>query len=55
MALLLDLYLSHDKLAEAKEMLQVLKTTNPEFVLDKFKVIKMAESIAKNSSSESKS
>lgn len=55
MVLLLDLYLNYDKLAEAKEILQELKTANPDFVLDKYKIIKMTESIAKNESIESKS
>lgn len=55
MVLLLDMYLNCGKLAEAKEILQKLKTSNPEFVLDKYKIIKMTESIAKNESIESKS
>lgn len=55
MVLLLDMYLNHDKLAEAQEIYQQLKTTDPEFVLDKYKVIKMTESIAKNNSIESES
>lgn len=55
MVLLLDMYLNFGKLAEAKEILQELKTSNPEFVLDKYKIIKMTESIAKNESIESKS
>lgn len=55
MVLLLDMYLNCGKLAEAKEILQELKTSNPEFVLDKYKIIKMTESIAKNESIESKS
>lgn len=55
MVLLLDLYLNCGKLAEAKEILQELKTSNPEFVLDKYKIIKLTESIAKHESIESKS
>lgn len=54
MVLLMDLYLNHDKLAEAREIYDQLKT-DPEFVLDKFKVIKMTETIAKMDSIESKS
>lgn len=55
MVLFLDLYLNSDKLAEANEIYQELKTMNPNFVLDKYKVIKMAEVIAKIESVESKS
>lgn len=54
MVLLLDLYLNYDKLAEAKDVFQQLKTADPEFVLDRYKVIKMTESIARNDSVESK-
>lgn len=54
MVLLMDLYLNHNKLAEAKKMYDQLKT-NTDFVLDKYKVVKMAETIAKMDSIESKS
>jgi len=54
MVLLLDLYLNYDKLAEAKDIFQQLKTADPEFVLDRYKVIKMTESIARIESVESK-
>lgn len=54
MVLLLDLYLSCDKLAEAKDIFQQLKAADPEFVLDRYKVIKMTESIARNDSADSK-
>ncbi|CAH1737969.1 unnamed protein product [Aphis gossypii] len=47
MVLLIDLYLNHNKLAEAKQIFHELKTNNPEFTLDKFKVIKMTEVIAR--------
>lgn len=55
MVLLLDLYLNHDKLAEAKEIFQQLKVLDSNFVLDKYKVIKMAEIIVKTENFESKS
>jgi len=53
MVLLIDMYLNHNKLDEAKQILQELKN-NPEFILDKFKVVKMAELIAKTDGIESK-
>lgn len=55
MVLLLELYLNNDKLAEAKDIYEQLKTANTEFVLDRYKVIKMTETIAKIDSIESKS
>lgn len=55
MVLLLDLYLNYDKLVEAKEIFQQLKANNSEFVLDKYKVIKMTETIARTDSVESES
>jgi len=55
MFLLIDLYLNHNKLAEAKQIFHEIKTNNPEFTLDKFKVIKMAEVIAKSDGVEGKS
>jgi len=54
MVLLMDMYLNHNKLEEAKKIFHELKTNNSEFVLDKFKVIKMTEVIAKTDSVESK-
>lgn len=47
MVLLIDMYLNHNKLDEAKQILHELQTNNSEFILDKFKVIKMTELIAK--------
>lgn len=55
MVLLIDMYLNHNKLAEAKQVFHELKTNNSDFVLDKFKVIKMAEVIAKTEGVESRS
>lgn len=55
MVLLIDLYLNHNKLAEAKQIFHELKTNNPEFTLDKFKVIKMTEVIARTDGIEGKS
>ncbi|XP_025193243.1 leucine-rich PPR motif-containing protein, mitochondrial [Melanaphis sacchari] len=52
MVLLLDVFLNHNKLTEAKQIFNELKTNNPEFTLDKFKVIKMTEVIAKTDSVE---
>lgn len=54
MVLLLDMYLNHNKLDEAKQIFHELKTNNSEFILDKFKVIKMTELIARTESIESK-
>lgn len=54
MVLLVDMYLNLNKLDEAKQILHELKTNNPEFILDKFKVVKMAELIAKTDGIESK-
>lgn len=54
MVLLIDMYLNHNKLDEAKQIFHELKTNNSEFILDKFKVIKMTELIAKIESIESK-
>jgi len=48
------MYLNHSKLDEAKQIFHELKTNNSEFILDKFKVIKMTELIAKLESIESK-
>lgn len=53
MVLLLDLYLNHDKLVEAKEIFQQLKANDSGFILDKYKVIKMTETIARTDSVES--
>lgn len=53
MVLLLDLYLNHNKLVEAKEIYQTLMNNNSNFILDKYKVIKLAEAIAKTESIES--
>ncbi|KAL4132666.1 hypothetical protein QTP88_009784 [Uroleucon formosanum] len=52
MVLLLDMYLNHNKLDEAKQIFHELKTNNSEFILDKFKVIKMTELIARTESIE---
>lgn len=49
------MYLNHNKLAEAKQIFHELKTNNPEFTLDKFKVIKMTEVIARTDGIEGKS
>lgn len=54
MVLLLDLYLINNHLAEAKEILQQLKTEDADFVLDKYKVIHMALAIVETESVESK-
>jgi len=54
MVLLIDMYLNHNKLDEAKQILHELKTNNSDFILDKFKVVKMAELIAKIDGVESK-
>jgi len=54
MVLLIDMYLNHNKLDEAKQIFHELKTNNSDFILDKFKVIKMTELIAKIESIESK-
>lgn len=54
MVLLLDLYLNHNKLEEAKEIFKQLNTTNSEFILDRYKVIKMAEEIVKTDGVQSK-
>jgi len=54
MVLLIDMYLNHNKLDEAKQILHELKTNNSEFILDKFKVIKMTELVAKIDGIESK-
>ncbi|XP_050423237.1 leucine-rich PPR motif-containing protein, mitochondrial-like [Adelges cooleyi] len=48
LVLLLDLYLSNDKLNEAKDLYQQLTMANQQFLLDKHKMVKMAEVIAKN-------
>lgn len=53
MVLFLDLYLNHNKLEEAKEVFEQLKATNSEFILDKYKVIKMAEVIVNTEGVES--
>lgn len=52
--LLLDLFLSLNKLTEAREIFQQLKTNDPDFILDRYKVIRMAEVISKNEGAESK-
>lgn len=54
MVLLLDMHLNNNNLDEAKKILHELKTNNSEFILDKFKVIKMTELIAKTDGIESK-
>lgn len=53
MVLLLDLYLNNNMLVEAKEIYQELKNKNSDFILDKYKVIKLTEEIAKTESVES--
>ncbi|VVC25742.1 Pentatricopeptide repeat,Tetratricopeptide-like helical domain [Cinara cedri] len=52
MVLLMELYLNNDKLAEAREIYENIKSNDPEFILDKYKVVKMAEVIAKIDSIE---
>lgn len=42
-------------LSEAKDIYHDLKTNDSDFVLDKYKVVKMAELIARTDSVESKS
>jgi len=54
MVLLLDMYLNHNNLDEAKKIFHELKSNNSEFILDKFKVIKMTELIAKKDGIESR-
>lgn len=53
MVLLMELYLNLNKLAEAKELYNNI-ANNSEFSIDKYKIIKMAEVIAKFESVESK-
>jgi pentatricopeptide repeat protein len=53
MVLLIDLYLNHNMLVEAKEIYQELKNKNSDFILDKYKVIKLTEAIAQTESIES--
>jgi len=48
------MYLNHNKLEEAKQLLHEINANNSEFILDKFKVVKMAELIAKIDGIESK-
>jgi len=54
MVLFLDMYLNLNKLEEAKAIFQQLKTTNSEFVLDRYKIIKMTEVIVNTDGVESK-
>lgn len=42
-------------LTEAKDIYNELKTNNPDFVLDRYKVIKLTELMARSDSVESKS
>lgn len=53
MVLLIDLYLNHNMIVEAKEIYQELKNKNSDFILDKYKVIKLTEAIARTESIES--
>ncbi|XP_050542701.1 leucine-rich PPR motif-containing protein, mitochondrial-like isoform X8 [Daktulosphaira vitifoliae] len=49
---LIDLYLSNNKLEEAKYLYQQLTSADPNFVLDKYKMVKMADLIVKDESVE---
>lgn len=54
MILFMELYLNLNKLTEAKEIFESIKANDPEFLMDKYKVVKMAEVIAQLESIESK-
>lgn len=52
--LFMELYLNLNKLTEAKEIFENIKANDTDLLMDKYKVVKMAEVIAKLESVESK-